>query len=63
MTALLQAANASGRPILLHYDTSFGHVGGQPISKQIDDMTTEVQFLLWQLGVLKSEGVAEHSAP
>jgi len=38
-------------------------VGGQPISKQIDDMTTEVQFLLWQLGVLKSEGVAEHSAP
>ncbi|HET9327816.1 MAG TPA: prolyl oligopeptidase family serine peptidase, partial [Candidatus Eisenbacteria bacterium] len=62
MTALLQASTGSDRPVLLHYDTNFGHVSGQPITKQIDDLTTEVQFLLWQLGVLKSEGVAERSA-
>jgi len=62
MAARLQAATSSDRPILLHYDTSFGHVSGQPISKQIDDLTTEVQFLLWQLGALKGEGgVADRS--
>lgn len=50
MTALLQAATASPRPVLLHYDTKAGHSGGKPISKQIEDLTDEVSFLLWQLG-------------
>jgi len=51
MTAMLQAANHSSRPVVLHYDTGFGHVGAQPIAKQIDDLTIEAQFLFWQLGV------------
>ena len=51
MTALLQASTGSGRPILLHYDTKLGHAGGKPVSKQIDDLTAELTFLFWQLGV------------
>lgn len=51
MTALLQAATASDRPILLHYDTKVGHAGGQPVTRQIDDLTDELSLLFWQLGV------------
>lgn len=51
MTALLQSATASDRPILLHYDTKGGHSAGKPISKTIEDTTDEISFLLWQLGV------------
>ncbi|MEA2206480.1 MAG: prolyl oligopeptidase [Blastocatellia bacterium] len=51
MTALLQAANASDRPIILHYDTKAGHSGGLPVSKQIDDQTDTMSFLFWQLGM------------
>lgn len=49
MTALLQWANASDRPILLDYDTKSGHSGGRPMSKQVDETTDELGFLLWQL--------------
>ena len=51
MAARLQAANASGRPILLHYDTKGGHSGGTPVSKQVDNLTEEFSFLFWQLGI------------
>jgi len=51
MAALLQAASASGKPVLLHYDTKAGHSGGTPVSKQIDDLLDELSFLYWQLGV------------
>jgi prolyl oligopeptidase len=51
MCALLQAATGSDRPILLKYDTKLGHSGGMPVSKQIDDLTDELSFLFWQLGV------------
>ncbi|HYP28324.1 MAG TPA: prolyl oligopeptidase family serine peptidase [Blastocatellia bacterium] len=51
MTALMQAATASDRPVLLHYDTKAGHSGGLPINKVIDDLTDEMSFLFWQLGV------------
>ena len=65
MAALLQASTGSDRPILLEYDTSFGHVGGQPLSKQVEDVTTEVQFLFWQLGVelAARAGMAGSSSP
>lgn len=53
MTALMQAATGSGRPVLLHYDTKSGHSGGTPVGKQIDDLTNEMCFLYWQLGVAK----------
>jgi prolyl oligopeptidase len=51
MTALLQWANASDRPILLRYDTKAGHVGALPVRQQIEDLTDELLFLLWQLDV------------
>lgn len=49
MTALMQWANASGYPVLLHYDTTEGHSEGRPVGKQIDDDTDELSFLFWQL--------------
>jgi prolyl oligopeptidase len=53
MVARLQAANASDRPILLRYDTRAGHVGGgTPIPVQIEELTDQLSFLLWQLGVV-----------
>lgn len=51
MTALLQASSSSGKPVLLHYDTTSGHSGGTPLSKQIEDSTDELAFLYWQLGL------------
>ncbi|HLK32109.1 MAG TPA: prolyl oligopeptidase family serine peptidase [Terriglobales bacterium] len=51
MTALMQWANTSGHPILLHYDTTEGHSEGRPVGKQIEDSTDELSFLFWQLGV------------
>ena len=53
MTALLQASTGSDRPVLLLYDTRTGHSGGMPVSKQVEDATDEISFLLWQLGVAK----------
>jgi prolyl oligopeptidase len=53
MAALMQATTGSpaDRPILLHYDTKAGHSGGLPASKQIEDLTQEMRFLFWQLGM------------
>ena len=50
---MLQNATGSGpeKPIILHYDTKAGHSRGQPVSKQIDDLTDEFAFLFWQLGM------------
>ena len=56
MTALLQAvttAPASERPILLKYDTEAGHSGGLPVTKTIDDTTLRLQYVMWQLGMLR----------
>ena len=52
MTALMQAANASDYPILLHYDTRAGHSGGGAVSREIDDVVDEYSFLLNQLGAI-----------
>jgi prolyl oligopeptidase len=51
MTARMQAATASGLPILLHYDTQAGHAGFKPTSKVIEDLSLEWSFLAWQLGI------------
>ena len=51
MTARLQAATTSGRPILLLYDTKAGHAGGRPLTKVVDDQSLEMVFLAWQLGM------------
>ena len=49
MTALLQAATGSDRPILLHYDTEAGHSHGVSVTKQIDEAAVSMGFLFWQL--------------
>ncbi|MDW8353740.1 MAG: prolyl oligopeptidase family serine peptidase [Bryobacterales bacterium] len=51
MTARLQAATSSGRPVLLLYDTYRGHSAGLPLSEQIENLAMRLQFLLWQLGL------------
>ena len=51
MTARLQAATSSGKPVLLLYDTKAGHAGGRPLGKVIEDISLEMAFLYWQLGM------------
>ncbi|HUK89934.1 MAG TPA: prolyl oligopeptidase family serine peptidase [Blastocatellia bacterium] len=51
MTARLQGATSSGRPVVLLYDTKAGHSGGKPLSKIIEDASLEMAFLFWQLEV------------
>ena len=45
MTALVQADDASGRPILLHYQTVSGHSAGVSITQAIKDTADELAFL------------------
>jgi prolyl oligopeptidase len=45
MTALVQADNASDRPILLHYQTISGHSAGVSITQAINDTADELAFL------------------
>jgi prolyl oligopeptidase len=51
MTARLQAASASGKPVMLLYDTKAGHAGARPIGKVIEVLSLEMAFLFWQLGM------------
>ncbi len=45
MTALVQADNSSGRPILLRYQTVSGHSAGVSITQAIKDTADELAFL------------------
>jgi prolyl oligopeptidase len=54
MAARMQAANGSGKPVLLLYDTKAGHSGGTPVSKQIDNLVDYFSFINWQLGVTQN---------
>lgn len=51
MTARLQAASASGYPVLLEYRRFRGHVPVLPLSERIEALTDRVAFLCDQLGV------------
>jgi prolyl oligopeptidase len=51
MTARLQAASASDRPVVLLYDTKSGHAGGEPHGKWLDDASLWLAFLTWQLEI------------
>ena len=51
MVARLQAANASGAPIVLRYDTEAGHGGGKPLSKVVDEWVDIWSFAFDQLGI------------
>jgi prolyl oligopeptidase len=50
MTARMQAASTSSRPILLHYSLSGGHSGGVSLTQAIADETDELSFLWNETG-------------
>jgi len=49
MAALVQSATGSTNPILLKYDTTAGHSGGQALEKEINDDTDVMSFLSYTL--------------
>jgi prolyl oligopeptidase len=51
MTARLQAASASGKPILLRVDFDAGHGVGSTRAQQDREALDTYAFLLWQTGV------------
>jgi prolyl oligopeptidase len=52
MTALLQSASTSGRPILLHYSVAGGHSAGVSVDQQIQDDADQLTFLWTESGPL-----------
>ena len=51
MTARLQAATSSGKPVLLRVDYDAGHGGiGATRTQHTNLLTDQYSFLLWQLG-------------
>jgi prolyl oligopeptidase len=51
MAARLQAATASGRPVLLRLEARAGHGAGKPLSKVLDELTDTWSFVFSELGV------------
>ncbi len=51
MTARLQASTTSGKPILLRVDYDAGHGLGSTKSQRDVELSDELAFLFWQLGV------------
>ena len=55
MTARLQGATASKRPVLLRTSGSTGHGIGTPLDERIEELADVYSFLLDQLGIFYSE--------
>jgi prolyl oligopeptidase len=51
MTARLQAATSSGKPVLLRVDYGGGHRGGSGAEQSRERLADSWSFLLWQFGV------------
>lgn len=51
MTARLQTANLSDRPVLLDYKAGWGHTPVQPLSTKIESLTDRLAFVCHELGV------------
>jgi prolyl oligopeptidase len=51
MTARLQAATSSGKPVLLRVDYGGGHGGGSGATAAQEALADTYSFLLWQFGV------------
>jgi prolyl oligopeptidase len=51
MTARLQAASTSSRPILLRLESRAGHGAGKPLSKVLDELSDTWTFVFSELGV------------
>jgi prolyl oligopeptidase len=69
MTARLQAATTSGRPVVLWYNPRMGH-GGRPMSRLVLDGAAQLAFALDQVGVDlhrrssdREDGLPEHVHP
>ena len=52
MTARLQAASTSGKPVLLRVDYDAGHGVGSTRAQQDREATDTYAFLLWRCGAL-----------
>ena len=50
MTARIQAANGSDRPILLHYSLKGGHSAGVSMSQLVEDQADQLAFLWNETG-------------
>jgi len=50
MTALMQSASTSGRPVLLHYSLAGGHSAGVSVDQQIQDDADQLTFLWTESG-------------
>jgi prolyl oligopeptidase len=50
MTALMQSASTSGRPILLHYSVAGGHSAGVSVDQQVQDDADQLTFLWTETG-------------
>ncbi|MBV9613484.1 MAG: S9 family peptidase, partial [Acidobacteriaceae bacterium] len=59
MTARLQTASSSGKPVLLRVDYDAGHGIGSTKSQRIAELADEYSFLFWQLG-LPEFAIADH---
>jgi prolyl oligopeptidase len=51
MTARLQAATASSRPVLLRLESRAGHGAGKPLAKVLDELTDTWTFVFSEVGV------------
>ena len=51
MTAALQAASSSGRPVLLRLESRAGHGAGKPLSKVLEELTDTWTFVFSEVGV------------
>jgi len=54
MTAALQAATSSGRPILLRTSADTGHIGSS-LDEQIEEQTDTFAFAFSELGMTTKE--------
>ena len=59
-TARLQAATTSGRPVLLRYHEKGGHAAnyGMPFSLRVQQMATDLAFVMRELGLPRSDNAA-----
>ncbi len=55
MAARLQAATASGLPVLIQVESQAGHGAGKPLRKVIAELVDEWSFLFSQLGISHEE--------
>jgi len=63
MTARLQAATASGKPVLLRVDYEAGHgIGSTKVQRQ-EQLADEWAFLFWQLGAAQFQPKPAAAAP